>query len=52
MGAHYPQPYGPCDYVLVLLPERTRDPDLVERMDYAIADRAVCAGSWYEMKLI
>lgn len=52
MGAHYSQPYGPCHNVLVLLPKRTRDPSLVERMDYTTADCAVCAGSWYETKSI
>lgn len=51
MGAHHPQPYSACYNVLVLLPKRTRDPNLVERMDYATANSAICAGPWYGISL-
>lgn len=52
MGPHHPQSYGPCGNVLVLLPERTRDPHLVEGMDYKTADRAIRVGSRYDMNSI
>ena len=51
MGSHYSQPHGPRHHVLVLLPKRTGNPDLVEGMDYTTADCTICLGSWYDTSL-
>ncbi len=41
LGSHYPEPDGPCRYVLVLLPERAGHSHMVEGMDYSSSDPSI-----------
>jgi hypothetical protein len=50
MARHLPEPHGPRRHVLVLLPERARDPHLVEEVHHHDADHSIRSRPRYALR--